>query len=178
MKEEIGPKLVIEWRYFSLEQVNNQHGPHWNVWEQPEGYASRGLYAFWAAEAARHQSVAAFEAFHMALLRAKHQEHCNIADLDTLVEVAQSADLDMTRFRHDLTDPALLTKLAEDHTFAVNNLGVFGTPTLVFGERQVIFLKMSAPPPPEESLSVFAEIHHLADRRRYIHEIKRPPSVK
>ncbi len=114
----------------------------------------------------------------MALLRAKHQEHCNIADLDTLVEVAQSADLDMTRFRHDLTDPALLTKLADDHTFAVNNLVVFGTPTLVFGERQVIFLKMSAPPPPEESLSVFAEIHHLVDRRRYIHEIKKPPSVK
>ena len=86
--------------------------------------------------------------------------------------------LETAQFRQDLADRRLLAKLVEDHTFAVENLGVFGTPTLVFPESQAIFLKMSLPPSPEESLSVFTELHHLADRRRYIQEVKRPQRPK
>ncbi len=81
--------------------------------------------------------------------------------------------LETDQFRKDLADRRLLAKLTEDHTFAVENLGVFGTPTLVFAKSQAIFLKMSPPPSPEESLPVFMELHHLADQRRCIQEIKR-----
>lgn len=174
MKDGLGPKLNINWRYFSLEQVNNRQGPEWTIWEQPEGYASRGLHAFWASEAARRQGEAAFGRFHMALLRARHEQRRDIADVDTLAEVAESVGLEMTQFQRDLADSQLLTKLAEDHTFAVESLGVFGTPTLVFPESQAIFLKMSLPPSPEDCLPVFTELYHLVDQRRYIQEIKRP----
>ncbi len=174
MKECIGPKLTVNWRYFSLEQVNSEQGPEWKIWEQPEDYSSRGLHAFWAAEAARCQDEAAFDSFHIALLRAKHEQRRDIADINTLIEVAESVNLEMSQFQKDLGNRQLLAKLAEDHTFAVETLSVFGTPTLVFPERQAIFLKMSSPPPPEESLPVFTELHHLANQRQYIKEIKRP----
>lgn len=178
MQEDIGTKLTINWRYFSLEQVNSQQGTQWKIWEQPEGYPSRGLRAFRAAEAARRQGEAAFERFHIALIRARHEQRRDIADTNTLSEVAESAGLEMVRFQRDISDRRILAKLAEDHTFAVETLGVFGTPTLVFPERQAIFLKMS-PPAPEESLSVFTEVRTLAERRRNIQEIKRPqPSGK
>jgi len=170
----MGPKLTINWRYFSLEQVNNKQGPQWKIWEQPEDYPSRGLRAFWAAEAARRQGETAFDSFHIALLRARHEQRRNIADMDTLIEVAKSVDLEMAHFQKDVRDRQLLAKLAEDHTFAVETLGIFGTPTLVFPERQAIFLKMSPPPSPEECLSIFTELRHLAERRRCIHEVKRP----
>jgi len=94
--------------------------------------------------------------------------------MNTLIEVAERVNLDMNRFQKDLADCRLLTRLAEDHTFAVESLGIFGTPTLVFVRSQAIFLKMSTPPPPEECLDVFTELYHLVDRRRYIQEIKRP----
>ena len=94
--------------------------------------------------------------------------------MNTVVEVAEGVGLNMTQFQKDIADRGLLTKLAEDHTFAVETLGIFGTPTLVFPERQAVFLKMSLPPPPQECLSVFTELRHLVDRRRYIQEIKRP----
>ncbi len=166
-------KLAINWRYFSLEQVNSQQGPQWKIWEQPEDYPSRGLRAFQAAEAARRQGEAAFGSFHMALLRARHEQHKDIADISTIIQVAESVELEMTQFQKDLSDRQLLAKLAEDHTFAAESLGVFGTPTLVFPEGRAVFLKMS-PPPPEESLAVFAEVQQLAERRHYIQEIKRP----
>ena len=99
--------------------------------------------------------------------------------MNTLAEVAESVSLDMAQFQKDFADRRLLTKLSEDHTFAVETLGVFGTPTLVFPERQAIFLKMSLPPRPEECLSFFTELHDLVDRKRYIQEIKRPnPPVR
>ena len=178
MKDDIGSKLTINWRYFSLEQVNNQQGPQWKIWEQPKDYVSRGLHAFWAAEAARNQGEAIFQSFHIALLRAKHEGHRDIADINTLIEIAESVGLEMNKFQKDISSRQLLVKLAEDHTFAVETLSIFGTPTLVFPERQAIYLKMASPPLPAESLSVFTELSQLATRRRYILEIKRPQSVK
>jgi predicted DsbA family dithiol-disulfide isomerase len=174
VQEDIGSKLIVSWRYFSLEQANNPHGSQWKIWEQPEDYPSLGVRAFWAAEAARRQGKAAFDRFHIALLRARHEQCRDVSDMETLAELAESVGLEMTQFRKDLVDRQLLTKLAEDHTFAAETLGVFGSPTLVFPERQAIFVKISSPPPPEECLSVFTELHHLVDRRRYIQEIKRP----
>jgi len=174
----MGPKLTINWKYFSLEQVNSQQGAQWKIWEQPEDYPSRGLRAFWAAEAARRQGETAFSCFHIALLRARHEQRRDIADMNTLIEVAESADLEMTQFQKDISDRQLLARLAEDHTFAVETLGVFGTPTLVFPERQAVFLKMSPLPSPEECLSVFTELRQLAERRQYIQEVKRPQRPK
>ena len=174
MKEEIGSSLAVEWRYFSLEQANNQQGPHWKIWEQPEEYVSRGLAAFRAAEASRRQGVAAFDSFHIALLRARHEQSRDIANIDTLIEVAQSVGLETTRFQKDISDGQLLAKLAESHTFATETLGIFGTPTLVFPGKQAVFLKMSPPQTPEECLSVFTNLSHLIEQTPCIQEIKRP----
>ncbi len=108
------------------------------------------------------------------MLRARHEQRRDLADVNTLVEVAKSVDLEMAQFQKDLGDRQLLAKLAEDHTFAVETLGIFGTPTLVFPENQAIFVKMMPLPSTEESLSVFTELRLLAEGRRYILEVKRP----
>lgn len=113
----------------------------------------------------------------MSLLRARHEQERDIADMDTLLAVADESNLDMIRFQKDLAESRLLNKLAEDHIFAVENLGIFGTPTLAFSQSQVVFVKLSAAPPLEECLSVFREIYHLAGRRQYIQEIKRPQQI-
>ena len=80
----------------------------------------------------------------------------------------------MQRFQKDLGDRCLLEKLAEDHTFAAETLGIFGTPTLVFPEQQAVFLKMAPPPSPWEAVAVFEDVRRLAENRLQIKEIKRP----
>ncbi len=174
VKEDMGGKLAIDWKYFSLEQVNSQNGPDWKLWEQPEHYPSRGRRAFQAAEAARRQSEAAFSRFHMALLRARHEQSRDIADVNTLIKVAKSSGLEMPQFQEDLSNRQLLVKLAEDHTLAAESLSVFGTPTIVFPEGQAVFLKIMSVPPPKECLQLFKEIRHLAEQRQYVQEVKRP----
>ena len=174
MKEGLASGLTVNWRYFSLEQVNSQEGPGWRLWEQPEDYASRGRNAFRAAEAARQQGQTEFRVFHMALLKAWHEERRDIADTSVLVEVSESAGLDTQQFRRDLANRRMLSRLAEDHTFAAEHLRVFGTPTLVFPGEQAVFLKMAPPPSAEDAVAVFAEVRQIAEGRGEIREIKRP----
>ena len=92
----------------------------------------------------------------------------------TLHKVAEDVGLEMDRFRKDLVNRRLLDRLAEDHTFAVETLSVFGTPTLVFPEHKAIFLKMAPPPSHGEAVAVFKDVRRLVERRHQITEIKRP----
>lgn len=174
VREEMDDGLSIRWKYFSLEQVNSQQGPGWKLWEQPDDFPSRGLWAFRAAEAASLQGEAAFERFHFALLQARHQQGRNIADLEVLTQVASVAGLEHARFREGLGQRESLSRLAEDHTFAVENFGVFGVPTIIFPGGHAVFVKMSETPPPEECPAVFHELLQLATNRAYIQELKRP----
>lgn len=174
VKESPVLTLTINWKYFSLEQVNNQQGPEWKLWEQPEDFTSRSLNAFKAAEVARKQGEDIFDTFHMLLLEARHKEQQDISDMATLHEVARRAGLDMEQFHRDISTPGILTKLGEDHTYAVEKLNVFGTPTLVFPGMKAVFLKMAPPPLPEENISVFYEVRRIAEVRQEIKEIKRP----
>jgi len=173
VKEDTEHKLTINWKYFSLEQVNNQQGSHWKVWDQPEDYPNRGLLAFRAAEAARQQGEISFSSFHTALLKAKHEQGLEITDINVLIGVAHGVGLEMSQFQKDLNNRSLLVRLVQDHTAAVETLGIFGTPTLVFPGGKSVFLKLASIPPPSESLAVFDEIRCIAEQRQYIIEIKR-----
>ena len=174
MKEELGTNLTINWRYFSLEQANSNKGPEWKIWDQPLDYPCRGLLAFCAAEAARRQGEAVFAFFHIAVFKARHERMMDIANREVIISIAETVNLDTSQFQRDLNDPRLLDTLARDHTFAVETLGVFGTPTFVFPKNQAVFLKMSPIPSPEDSLQVFNEVRVIAEGRPSIKEIKRP----
>ena len=118
----------MRWRYFSLIQVNSKD-EGWTVWDAPDSEA-RGRLAFKAAEAARRQD--AFDAFHMALLRARHEQRADIDDVTVVERVAEDAGLDLDRFRKDIADLQIISALERDHRAGVAEYGVFGTPTFVF----------------------------------------------
>jgi protein-disulfide isomerase len=153
--------------------VNSIEGPEWKVWERPAGHRSRSLLAFSAGEASRRQGNEAFERFHLALLRARHEDGLTLTEPDTIRSAAEIAELDVAQLEQDMQDPMILNVLARDHEEGVA-LGVFGTPTLVFEEGGSAFLKMRPGPPPEESVDVFDALRTFAATRPYIAEIKRP----
>ena len=174
MKKAFGDRLVIEWCCFPLEQVNSTQGLEWKLWEQPDEYKSRGLWAFRGGQAARLQGKELFERFHMALLRGRHVENRDLADPEVLIEVATEAALDVGRFRQNLPNRNLLAKIGEDYIRGVKEHGVWGTPTLVFNGRQAAYLKLRSAPPPEESVKLFEGLFDLIYRRPYVVEVKRP----
>ncbi|HAC46161.1 MAG TPA: hypothetical protein DCF65_08845, partial [Chloroflexi bacterium] len=144
--------IDVQWRYFSLAQVNTKE-EGWTVWAASAAEQVRGRLAFKAAEAARRQDR--FDPFHANLLGARHQDRLDIDDAKVVEQVAEESGLDLERFRHDLDDPAILDALARDHKNAVATHGVFGTPTFVFPNGASAYIRLAEAPTGAGALQLF-----------------------
>ena len=166
-----GRDLDVGWRYFSLTQVNSKDDG-WTVWGASASDAVRGRLAFKAAEAARRQER--FADLHPALLDARHRDYLDLDDVDVVARVAESAGLDLERFRADMADQSILDGLARDHRHGVNELGVFGTPTLVFADGTAAYVRLRERVSDDGALDVFDRLVAVAGAEPRILEIKRP----
>ena len=162
--------IEIRWRYFSLIQVNSKD-EGWTVWDAKDSEA-RGRLAFKAAEAARRQG--AFDGFHGALLRTRHEQRADIDDVAVIERVAEESGLDLDRFRKDIADPQIVSALEQDHRAAVAEYGVFGTPTFVFEAGATAYVRLSEPPGASDSVAIFDRVIAIAAEEPRILEIKRP----
>jgi predicted DsbA family dithiol-disulfide isomerase len=166
-----GRDVEVRWRYFSLTQVNSNNDG-WTVWNAPATESVRGRLAFQAGEAARRQGR--FEALHMPLLLARHRDKLDLDDEAVVDGVAESAGLEMPRFREDVSDPGILDALERDHSDAVDLHGVFGTPTFLFGDGASAYVRLSEPVNGEGATEVFDRLLAVAAAEPRILEIKRP----
>jgi predicted DsbA family dithiol-disulfide isomerase len=163
--------IEVGWRYFSLTQVNSKDDG-WTVWNAPAGEIVRGRLAFAAAEAARRQGR--FDDLHMPLLEARHRDRLDLDDQAVVERVAADAGLDIDRLRKDLRDRTILDGLARDHRQAVGEHGIFGTPTLVFGDGASAYVRLSEPVNGDGAVEVFDRLLTIAAGEPRILEIKRP----
>lgn len=162
--------LDIRWRYFSLVQVNSKV-EGFTVWDASDSEA-RGRLAFKAAEAARRQN--AFDDFHMALLRARHEQRVDIDEIAVVEQIAEDSGLDLDRFRKDIADPEIVSALERDHRAAVADYGVFGTPTFIFESGAAAYVRLSEPPEASDSVAIFDRVIAIGAEEPRILEIKRP----
>ena len=162
VKESYGDNLQIDWQPFALEQINQKDESAPKVWEQPEA-----LLAHRSGEAAKRQGPAAFDAFLLALLKARHEDRRDLAEEETILDAAQVAGLDVARFREDLADKSLLQDIGRSHTKATEEFGVFGVPTFVFPDGTTAFLKTYRPKD-EEAVEMFEAINKVMSGWKYV----------
>ena len=145
MTEAMGGEAPLEvtWKPFSLAQVNQKTGdPDYRAWSEPDESLDQSLWGLRAGQAARRQGEDALRAFLPLLLSARHQDRVELNDMAVLQRLAGEAGLDVDRFTADLDDRSTLDEIADSHTHAVEELGVFGTPTFVFEGGGSAFLKL------------------------------------
>ena len=174
--QEADPNRIhVNWKSFSLEQVNGTNGPEWKVWDQLDTYESRSLTSLRAGKAAKLQGSKLFEKFHLELLTARHGKtpRISLSDSSSILKLASKIGLDMKKFETDMNDRSLLETIARDHIEAVEQYGVFGTPTFVFPNGASAFVKMIKPPAGKaaRTLELLSE---MMSEQIYIGEIKRP----
>lgn len=169
----------INWRYFSLAQVNYKARDGWKVWDAPrldadwgeQNYA-RGLRFFWASAAAKAQGPDAFSRFHIALARAIHAERREFTSFAPLVDLAQEVGLDADQFRAGIEDQSLLQQLATDHA-AAEEQEVFGVPTFAFADATPAYLKLGRLLESAEAVQFWGDYQQIVADRPYVVEIKR-----
>ena len=174
IKSEVAEGLSIQWKAFSLDQQNSEESPDFMMWEHRD-YPSRGVPALVAAKAAKNQGEPLFLGFHLATFEARHDEGKDIADRKVLRDIAKYAGLDPVRFEQDMAREETWQAVGEDHMESKRKCGVFGVPTLVFGQGQAVFVKLdSIPESKEERVSLFELIYGMGAKRPYLLELKRP----
>jgi predicted DsbA family dithiol-disulfide isomerase len=164
-------RLKVTWRYFSLTQVNSKDDG-WTVWDAPASQLVKGRLAFKAAEAARRQGR--FDDFHMPLLEARHSDRLDLDQPEVVERVAADSGLDLDRFRKDVADPHILDSLARDHRQAVQEHGVFGTPTFVFPDGASAYVRLAEALDAANSGRLFDRVLSIVAGEPSILEIKRP----
>ena len=177
VKDAMGGEAPLEvtWRPFSLAQVNQKSGdPDYRAWNEPDENLDQSLWGLRAGQAARRQGEDALRAFLPLLLNARHQDRADLNDAALLQRLAGEAGLDMERFTADLNDRSTLDEIAASHTHAVEELGVFGTPTFVFEGGGSAFLKLIRPQENEQALSAFNSLLGLMRDEVFVGEVKRP----
>jgi predicted DsbA family dithiol-disulfide isomerase len=170
-------ELDFRWHHFSLYQSNYNGDGNWQVWNDPLEpectSGGKGLLPFLASCAVRRQGEDVHHRFRLALLRERHQYHRPLS-LETILEVACQAQVDMNRFRGDLADPECRTVLAHEHTKA-KALDVFGTPTFHFPGGDLAYFRIKElPRDADEALMLFVRYRELLERFPYLETIKRP----
>ncbi len=81
---------------------------------------------------------------------------------------------DVERFRHDLADPDILAPLERDHLRATRGHGVFGTPTFLFPDGSVAYVRLAEAPETADAARVLERLISVAASEPSILEIKRP----
>lgn len=129
--------------------------------------------AFVAAEAARKQGSEAFDMYHLGLLKARWEDKIDFSDTRALIALAGKLGLDTIQFERDISSSNSFSALARDHSIAVEEYGIFGTPTFVFENKQAMYLKVVSVPE-EEALSAYETLISLMDSKSFVGEMKRP----
>jgi len=167
--------VKVNWRFFSLTQVNYRPGSAedaWTVWGAADSEHVRGRLAFKAAEAARRQG--AFDSFHLALLHARHRDGLDLESAGVVEHIAEEVGLDVERLRDDLADPDILRGLERDHQEGRTRYGVFGTPTYVFPGGAAAYVRLADAPSGADAVGIFDRIVGVTEDEPAILEIKRP----
>ena len=175
VEDNTGKPVDIDWQPFSLAQVNADPNAEAKTWDLPgvlDG-SDKTFLAHMSGLAAKRQGEEAFKSFFIALLKARHEDKKDLNDPDVMKAAAEAAGLDMGRFLEDQSDPDLLRGIAESHTKAVEEYGVFGVPTYVAPSGNAAFLKMFVPPD-EQASEIYDSLSHVIGQFEHVGELKRP----
>jgi predicted DsbA family dithiol-disulfide isomerase len=169
--------LTFEWHHFSIYQSHYRGSTPWHVWNErldpDDETGNRGLLPFLASLAARRQGPDAFDAFRLALLRARHRERKPF-DRATMFATAESSGLHVARFERDFADPEARTALAHEHCQA-SRRDIHVTPTFVFPGGHTACLRIKeVPADRDEAVRLLGSLHELLTNYPYLETVTRP----
>jgi hypothetical protein len=156
----------LVWRPFSLRE-QNARGDGLPVFDRPEYADNPSLIALAVHEQVRVQG-GDVDAYRRRMFSAWHQEPGRLST-DDIVGFGRDAGLG------DFDRAAGFAAVAAEHA-AATQLGVFGTPTLVLGPTQVVFLKLDAVPAAERNRPLWEAVAELAATGQDLREWQRVTS--
>lgn len=141
VRDAIG--FSIDWRFFSLEEVNREEGKK-HPWERDFAY---GWTPMRVAAWLRRENMDWCDRWYLACGRALHDEGRRPYDRDVAVQLLAENDLPPEAWDEALADPTTHDDLRADHEFATRTLAGFGVPIIVIPDGRPVFGPVVIPAP-------------------------------
>ena len=161
--------LDIEWRFFSLEEINHVEGKK-HPWERPWSY---GWGMLRVAALLRRSSMDDCDRFYEAAGHALHVEGRKPHRPEVAAEILASIGLDPGLVDAAIADDTTHADVKADHDEVVAH-GGFGVPTLVFEDGSHLYGPVVTPPPPKGDTLALWDLVCSMNRFPHLYELKRP----
>lgn len=177
--------LSIDWRFFSLEEVNRPEGKK-HPWEREIGY---GWTPMRVGALLRRRDPALCDAWYLACGRALHDEGRRPHEVGVAHELLSSIGVDTSVWDDALADPTTHDDVRADHERAVEHYGGFGVPIIVFPEAtgadtsishtagKAVFGPVVVPAPMGDEALALWDLTVAYSRVRGLYEIKTPKTA-
>ena len=167
--------LEINWRFFSLEEVNRPEGkPH--PWERPLAY---GWSPLRVAARLRRRDMALCDAWYAACGKALHTDGRKPHDPVVAKELLESIGASADDWDLALADDSTHDDVKADHFYVINELAGFGVPIVLFpaeGSRteKAVFGPVVVPAPMGDQALALWDLTVAYTRVDGLYEIKTP----
>ena len=162
--------LEIEWRFFSLEEVNREEGKK-HPWEREWSY---GWGMMRVAAMLRRESMDDCDRFYEAAGRALHEDSRKPHRPEVAEEICCERGLDPAVVRAAIDDPTTHDDVHADHDAVVTRGGGFGVPTLVFDDERYVYGPVVAPAPTGQDALDLWDLTVAYSKVRGLYEFKTP----
>ncbi len=170
--EEAGRELYLEWKTFSLKEVNRGESSP-SIFEKSQT-GSVSVLALELAKAAQAMGPQVFEPYHDTVYDAMYRNRRRVT-ADALIGIARQAGLDVSGLELERQEGRWLREVERDHREGAESWGVFGTPTLVLDDEAAVYLKFTqAAASPSDAAEVYDALLCLARCHPELVEIKHP----
>lgn len=171
VREQTG--LCVNWRFFSLEEVNREAGKK-HPWERQWSY---GWSLMRIGALLRRRDMAELDAWYGAIGAALHRDGRKPHDPEVARQLLEEIGLDSSLLDEAISDPTTHEAVKADHD-RITRSGAFGVPTLVFGDGQMLFGPVLKDPPAKEQALKLWELTKGWLEFPHLYEIQRPKSRK
>ncbi len=164
--------LDIEWRFFSLEEINREEGKK-HPWEREWSY---GWGMLRVAAFLRRGSMDACDRFYEAAGRALHEESRKPHRPEVAEEICHELGFDPGVVQAAIDDPTTHDEVHADHLAVVTHGGGFGVPTLVFDDHRYVYGPVVAPAPTGQDALDLWDLTVAYSKVPHLYELKTPKS--
>jgi 2-hydroxychromene-2-carboxylate isomerase len=165
--------LTINWKFFSLEEVNLEGGKR-HPWERSWSY---GWSMLRIAALLRRQDPKLVDSWYSLAGFALHEAGLKPHDPSVARELLTEMNLDPGLVEQSMQDPTLDDEIRQDHARVISS-GGFGVPTLIFENGHTLFGPVLIDPPSGEMALELWNMVLLASRYSNFFELQQPKGPK
>jgi 2-hydroxychromene-2-carboxylate isomerase len=171
VRNQLGGDLAIDWKFFSLEEVNLVAGKR-HPWERPWSFGFGQMRV--GALIRREQGNAGIDRWYEAIGHAFFYDGRKTHEPEVHAEVIAEAGFDPSLVERALADPTTLDEPRAEHQDAVARYGAHGVATIVLDNDYAIYGPVVVPAPKGEDAVALWETVKGMSRFPHLYELRHP----